>query len=63
MSEPIGQTDMDDWINGCLAKKQFRTRSIAEEKAKQYRQRFKQRYRVYFCDDCRGYHLSTKPLT
>jgi len=53
-------TGIERWAKGCLGKNRYRSCSGAEQAASQLASRFGVRYRIYWCQECAGYHLTTK---
>ncbi len=53
-------TAIERWARGCLGKNRYGSRAHAEEAVRQMSRRFGVRYRIYWCRDCAGYHLTTK---
>lgn len=47
----------------CLRKVKYKTQQYAEEKAKEYEEKYNIKHYVYFCPLCGNYHLTTKQRT
>jgi hypothetical protein len=51
---------LERWAKGCLGKNRYGSLAHAQEAARQLSRRFGVRYRIYWCRECAGYHLTTK---
>ena len=45
----------------CLGKRKYRTYEIALKNAKKYDEKYGVKNRVYYCNICACFHLTTKP--
>ena len=47
-------------VSSCLKKKRYKTEQIAQEAINRIRKKRKVNLRIYFCQKCLGYHLTSK---
>lgn len=54
--------DYEKWVKGCLSKKCYKTIEFAEVVAKKVSKVYNKEHRVYYCNKCMNFHLTTKVL-
>ena len=54
---------VDAWARSCLRKRRYKTSAIAAKAAARMTERYQAASRAYYCNQCCGFHLTTKPKT
>lgn len=51
-----------EWVRSCLSKRRYPSEQHALQARRRYARRYHSLQRAYFCEQCGGWHLSSRPL-